>query len=260
MSHLLINQSSFNLPQVFSTNSGAMYFSKKSIDKDTPNEDSLLIIEIDKEHHILAIADGAGGYPKGEEASLKCLEEILRTLKNCGLKSSYRSEILDGIESANERLIADGVGERTTLSIIEHTKGFARSYQVGDSTAFICGQRSKLKFRSTSHSPVGYELEAGIIDEKEALLHPDLNIISNLVGESEMKIEIGPKVSINPNDTLFLATDGLFDNFQTESIIDIVRKGSALEAAKELIRQIDRNIYNNAEAKQDDLSFILFRP
>jgi len=260
MDALIIGCDSFDFPQRLDKKSRVLFFTKKSIDKDTPNEDALAVIKISKSAYILAVADGAGGHPKGEEASHICMEEIHSAVKDAGVKTSYRFEILNAIETANSRLLKSGIGSKTTLTVMEYVDGFARSYQVGDSTSLICGRLGKIKFRSMSHSPVGYGVEAGMIDEGEALVHPDLNIISNLVGDTEMKIEIGPEVKVKRTETILLASDGLFDNFRTEDIVETIRKGTLAKVAKTLSTKIQSSVYENSEAKQDDLTYILMRP
>lgn len=257
MNNVIALQADFEKPELLEKAGGLIYFSKKSPSKDTCNEDALALIEI-QNGFVLAVADGAGGHPKGEEAAAL----VLNNLKKHVTKSNpenMRSSIVDAIETTNKELIKSGVGARTTVTVCEIQNNIARGYQVGDSTMMICGQKGKLKYRSLSHSPVGYAVEAGLIDDKEALAHPDLHYISNLLGEVDMKIEIGPEVELNSNDTVFLASDGIFDNFQPNEIIEIVRKGSIQEVASCLIENIQSKIYDNEQSKKDDVSFIVFR-
>jgi PPM family protein phosphatase len=259
MTHLIVSQLDHEQPLLFKDLPQLLYFSKKSPLNDSFNEDALAIFALN-EGYVLAIADGAGGYPKGEEAAAK----ILTNLKNCFEDKDFaidnlRAHIVDTIDQTNKELLAAGIGARTTLTLCEVVKNRARCYQVGDSAALICGQKGKLKYRSTAHSPVGYGIEAGLIDEKEALNHPDLHYISNLLGESEMKIEIGPEIELNPNDSIFLASDGIFDNFSQDQVIEFIRRGNMQEISARLLGEIDRHIYQKEESKKDDISFILFK-
>ena len=227
-------QADFSKPQLFGDENNILFFSKKSPITETCNEDAVGIF--------------------------KTKEGIEKSLKTDGVtEAGHRYRIIDAIEKTNKELIATGVGARTTITICEIYDNKARGYQVGDSTLVICGQRGKLKYRSLAHSPVGYGVEAGLIDEKEALAHPDLHYISNLVGESDMKIEMGPEVELNPNDTIFLASDGIFDNFPPDEIIDLVRKGTIDGISTSLMDMINERIYQEAGSKKDDISFILFK-
>lgn len=259
MADLIITQADFGRPELFLDLPHILYFSKKSPFKETCNEDALGIFTYEN-GFILAIADGAGGHPKGEDAAKLILQNIKRSLGDRKLmRESKRLQIIDAIDQTNRELIASGSGARTTVTICEVFDNGARAYQVGDSTLVICGQKGKLKYRSTSHSPVGYGIEAGLIDDYEALQHPDLHIISNLVGEAGMKIELGPEVALNPNDSIFLASDGIFDNFPPDQIIELIRKGDINVISNSLIEIINKEIYAKNDSKKDDISFILFK-
>lgn len=259
MNHTLALQSDFEKPEYFLDSETILYFSKKSPFKDTCNEDAVGLFAIEN-GFVFAIADGAGGHPKGEDAAALVLRNLKKALSGPFDKdTNIRSLIVDAIETTNKELIAAGVGARTTVSICEVSGQTARGYQVGDSTMVICGQKGKLKYRSTSHSPVGYGIEAGLIDEKEALNHPDLHYISNLIGEGGMKIEIGPEIELSPNDSIFIASDGIFDNFPPDEIIELVRKGSLPDISESLMNLINKKIYDQDDTKKDDISFILFK-
>jgi PPM family protein phosphatase len=251
-------QSDFNSPELYLDSPHILYFSKKSPFKDTCNEDAIAVFS-SQNGYVFAVADGAGGHPKGEEAAALVLNNLKKFLNEKKENVNIRTQLIDSIEYSNKELLNSGVGARTTVTICEVSNNKARCYQVGDSTLVICGQKGKLKYRSTSHSPVGYGIEAGLIDEKEALKHPDLHFISNLVGESGMKIEIGPEIELNPNDSVFLASDGIFDNFPTDEIIDLVRKGNIDEISKDLMSIINNEIYGKDDSKKDDISFILYK-
>lgn len=259
MKSILALQSDFTDPEIFGDENQVLFFSKKSPFKDTCNEDAVAIFK-KSDTLVLAVADGAGGHPKGEEAAALVLKNLESLLKSGDKpKGGYRSLIVDAIEKSNRDLLEVGNGARTTITVCEVSGNLARGYQVGDSTMVICGQKGKLKYRSTSHSPVGYGIEAGLIDEKEALQHPDLHYISNLVGDSDMKIEIGPEIELSSNDSIFLASDGIFDNFPPEEIIEQIRTGSLEENSETLMELINNNIYDKEESKKDDISFVLFK-
>ncbi len=259
MKSQLALQSDFDKPEFLDDKQNILYFSKKSPFKDTCNEDAVGIFKT-KKGFVFAVADGAGGHPKGEEAAFLVLANIQKALESTdGSEDSHRRQIIDAIEKANKDLIAAGIGARTTITVCEVYKNHARGYQVGDSTLVICGQKGKIKYRSLAHSPVGYGIEAGLIDEKEALEHPDLHYISNLVGDSDMRIEIGPEIELNSYDTVFLASDGIFDNFSPDQIVNLVRKGSTADISESLMNLINEKIYEKEDSKKDDISFVLFK-
>ena len=64
--------------------------------------------------------------------------------------------------------------------------------------------------------------------------HDDRHLVSNMVGSSDMRIEVGSPILLASRDTALLATDGLFDNVHPDEIVEIVRAGPLERAAAAL--------------------------
>lgn len=239
-------------------------FSHRSPVKDTPNEDSAAVFDIDPTSAVLVVADGLGGGPAGERASglaVAALQEKLQNVASSG--EQLRTAILDGIEDANQRIQAAEPNAATTLAVVEIQNGQARTYHIGDSTILIIGQRGRLKLQTVSHSPVGYAVEAGVLNEAEAMHHAARHVVSNVVGSLKMRIEIGPVIQLRPRDTILLASDGLFDNLHTDEIVQTVRKGNLHRAVEQLVRAAMTRMTQpdgSAPSKPDDLTIVAFRP
>jgi serine/threonine protein phosphatase PrpC len=126
----------------------------------------------------------------------------------------------------------------------------------------VVGQRGKVKLCTVSHSPVGYAVEAGLLDEKEAIHHEDRHLVSNIVGTPEMRIEVGRTLKLRPRDTLVLGSDGLFDNLHLEEVTAYVRKGPLPRAAEAVADACRRRMCEpqpDHPSKPDDLTFLLYR-
>jgi serine/threonine protein phosphatase PrpC len=65
------------------------------------------------------------------------------------------------------------------------------------------------------------------------------HLVSNTIGTSDMRVEIGPRITMALHDTLLIASDGLFDNLLVEEIKDIIRTGQ-LPAVAEKLAQVCR--------------------
>ncbi|MDH3520454.1 MAG: SpoIIE family protein phosphatase, partial [Myxococcales bacterium] len=126
----------------------------------------------------------------------------------------------------------------------------------------LVGQRGKLKLQTIAHSPVGFAVEAGMLDESEAMHHEDRHIVSNMLGAPDMRIEVGSARRLAPRDTLLLASDGLSDNLRTDEIVQRIRTGSLEEGARRLVRAARRRMDAPIEgepSKPDDLTFVSYR-
>lgn len=232
--------------------------------KGGPNEDAAALVPLAGDGLVLMIADGVGGLPTGWKASGLVLGTLRSELDSVIDDDAHvRTAILDGIEQANSSLLQFGTGTATTLVVAEVRANQVRTFHIGDSAAWVCGQRGVMKLRTTPHSPVGFAVESGLMQAHEALGHAELNVISNVVGSNDMRIEIGSRYQLAPRDTLLIASDGLFDNLLESEIVDIIRTGSVAENIRELWRLTSRRMAGTEQgkpSKPDDFSAILFRP
>ena len=236
-------------------------FSTRCPTRERPNEDAAALFHVDGQL-ILAISDGAGGTRGGAIASRTVLEELGESVARVSDGVTARAAILDGIERANQSLLERGAGSCATLAVACIEGDRLRCFLVGDSVILVTGQRGKLHFQSTMHSPVGYALEAGLLDEEEAIQHEERHFVSNLVGTSDMSIEISPELCLQSRDTVVIGSDGLFDNLRVDEIVDVFRKGR-LELAmnRAITRSLERmkGLDEAAPSKADDLSILAFR-
>ncbi len=127
----------------------------------------------------------------------------------------------------------------------------------------VCGGRGKVKLLTVPHSPVGFAMEAGILNEKEDMHHEDRHLVSNVIGTPEMRIEIGSTLKFKPRDTLLLASDGLFDNLHINEIVERIRKGPLQKSLDQLVHTAKSRMLNHRSgkpSKPDDLTVIAYRP
>jgi serine/threonine protein phosphatase PrpC len=232
--------------------------------KPNGNEDSAGVVPVANDCLVFMVADGVGGAATPRKASntvLQTLRESLREVEDEDAR--VRTAILDGIEASNKKLLDMGTGTATTLIVADIRDQQVRTFHVGDSVAWLVGQRGVIKFQTTPHSPVGFGVEAGLIDEDEALEHEDLHVISNVIGSTDMRVEIGSKTPMAALDTLLIASDGLFDNLLPDEIVEIIRTGPVGEGAAELCKlALERMEGEDSDkpSKPDDFSAVLFRP
>ncbi|WP_455222072.1 PP2C family protein-serine/threonine phosphatase [Kaarinaea lacus] len=253
-----------NAGEMFSIGAGKVVVcTRRSPYKQTENEDSAGVFSLGESDCALVIADGMGGMPCGAQAS----KIVIETLHEAFAKASasefgYREPMLNGIDEANNRIISLGVGAGSTVAAVEIFNNTVRPYHVGDSMILVVGQRGKIKLQTISHSPVGYAVESGYLDEDEALHHDDRHEISNYVGFQEMRIEIGPAFELARHDTVLIASDGLFDNLQLNEIVEIIRKNPLNKVSMQLATMCDKRMRHEDPgypSKPDDLAFVLFR-
>lgn len=219
-------------------------FSEAAPGKVSPNEDSVAVIETADEGLVLVVADGVGGQPAGEAASRTAVEAVAASVGELDGRSLERA-IREGIEDANTTILQWGTGAATTIAVVEIEGGVARPYHVGDSTILVTGQRGRRKLLTVPHS-----------------LDGEPGVVTNVVGDVDMRIESGPPVALSRRDTVVVASDGLFDNLSVDEIVEHVRSGP-LEAAGDALAAAARSRMLGEDPDHpghpDDLSFLLYR-
>lgn len=242
----------------------ATVYSQRCPHKTTSNEDAAGVVFVDKKRAVLIVADGLGGFREGDRASRLAVQQVGRAIAETSSNGgSLRVGIVNGFERANEAIQGLGTGAATTLAVVELDNSIARPYHVGDSLILLIGGHGKIKYQSLAHSPVGYLVESGHLSEAEAMHHEERHLVSNIVGEASMRIEIGPSLQLAPRDTLLVASDGLADNLHLDEIVEQIKCRPIHQAIQGLVENAtDRMVSPSEEmpSKPDDLTTILYRP
>jgi serine/threonine protein phosphatase PrpC len=251
---------SYALPQ-----GEAWVFSTPSPAREDANQDAAGIIPVNAHRALLVVADGVGGHADGAKAASLVLQHLADAVRAVGddEQVALRSLVLDGLDRGNRAILDLGSGAATTVAVVEVDGSTVRPYHVGDAAILVTGQRGKLKYQTVPHSPVGYAVQGGWLDESEAMHHEDRHLVSNIVGSPEMHIEVGAARTLRPYDTVLLASDGLFDNFFTEELVQIMRCGAMADVVSTLRDQARRRMAGEqagVPSKPDDLTFVVYRP
>lgn len=224
-------------------------------------EDALAVVPLAEGRALIAVADGLGGHAGGAEAAAIVVHE----LASCGglEPGAVREAVLDALDRAQRRILGQGSGSGATVALAFVGQGRVRALHAGDAGVFAVGQRGAQRLWTTPHSPVGYALEAGLLDEEEALDHDERHLVSNYVGLQDMHLQLGSAAKLNPRDTVVVASDGLFDNFSLDELAERIRKGGLDGVAESLGLELQRRMVGvqaDLPSKPDDHGLILFRP
>lgn len=230
--------------------------------RERPTQDRALATLADDEA-LLVVADGAGGHSSGGKAAsitASAIEKAAAEANRDGQK--LRFAILDALESANREVLGLGDGAATTLASAIVVDGQVRTFHVGDAMVLVVGGRGRVRLATPPHSPVGYAVEAGVLEPDDAMHHEDRHLVSNVVGDLDMRVEVRAPISLRPRDTILVASDGLYDNLHLEEIADRIRRNDLEKVALELAETCTRRMTapeGGEPSKPDDLSFILLR-
>lgn len=179
---------------------------------------------------ILALADGMGGYNKGEIASKLAVDYFLHFF----FKSSEKKlaqKVADSIVLANKEIYKisskddDHYGMGSTLAVVVIYNEYAVIANVGDSRIYHLVDKNLIQL-SEEHTWVN---EVGL-SPKEARIHPNRNVITRNIGKSNHVQPYVDVIKINEKDLFLLCSDGLTTHVSDRSIRQILDKPTTLKS------------------------------
>lgn len=226
--------------------------SKTGLKRDK-NEDSYRIELCDAQTSALnnrpmlfAVADGMGGHPCGEVASMMACEimidflnlqeknstkGLLRILVKCFF---YIDEQIRQLTSKKPSCLHMG----TTLSAIVILGEKAIIGHVGD-TRVYCLRDGKLKLLTTDHTFVQEMFDHGVFTAEMVKNSPHRNVLTQVVGTDEPLENVNTHtLDIISGDRILLSSDGLHDMISFQEIEQILKEGNnPEETAERLLSQ-----------------------
>jgi PPM family protein phosphatase len=236
------------------------------------NEDSLYAMHAiyadgnnDLPFGIFIIADGMGGHLNGEVASgtaAKTLAEYLITKLYAPFLSGHPDsngeslhEILEkGVQQAHRSVLRNAPGGGTTLSAAVVIGDQITLSHVGDSRIYFIYPDGRIQVVTQDHSLVRRLQELGQIDEKEASVHPQRNVLYRALGQSE---PFRPDINTHPlphPGSILLCSDGLWGSVPDDEIYRIVQSSPNPSIA--CVRLVEAA---NASGGPDNISAILIQ-
>ncbi len=228
-----------------------------------PTNQDAFAIDIQPEAALLAVCDGMGGANAGNVASRFAIEAFMGALRE-GLQPDMDAEarqalLRSAVARANDTVYNLSIaqpefqGMGTTLVGCIAAKDGMTLVNVGDSRAY-CVQNGSAQRLTEDHSYVEEMMRRGKLTEEAARVHPNKNLITRAIGiDPAVECDLY-EVTLEPEDTLLLCSDGLSGMVRDEEIARIVCDADTLQAAVEAL--ID-------EAKQcggqDNITVVLYR-
>jgi protein phosphatase len=200
------------------------------------NQDRFLIRTFPSGSILLAVADGAGGEPAGEQAS----EIVRETLMQFDPESeAVESQLVELMMAADRHIVAmvemdqdlRGMGSTMTAAFV--LNGVVRWAHVGDSRLYLF-RGNKLYQKTEDDTMAGFLLSEGELTKEEARNHPGRNLLFECVGCGHFEVKIGD-FRVQEGDLILLTTDGLHDKLREEKIVSILRSEVGLKEKLEAL-------------------------
>jgi len=215
---------------------------------------------------LFAVADGMGGHLAGEVAARLAIEHVRQSLSgrsaqraldayvaSADLDARRRvfAELKRALERANTYIRADAEqnpehrGMGTTLDVVWLARDHAFIAHAGDGRVYLARQRALLQLTS-DHTPQS----GSKIDGFGRLLAPSSGLgISNALGINEVLTLDMLFVDVSRGDRLLICSDGVHGQIEGEDeLSELLRNGSAANAARDLVAHAARQGRDNATA------------
>lgn len=164
------------------------------------------------------VADGMGGPVAGELASSIAIAAIREFFSGNRLSGAHDKEsfLKEAVKYANDAILqevktnGEATGMGTTLVLLWIVDNRAYVAWVGDSRGYVFHLKTGMRVLTKDHSYVQELIDKGEISPKDALTHPDSNIITRGLGDLDVSAQ--PDIvscQVEDGDIFLLCSDGL---------------------------------------------------
>ncbi len=210
------------------------------------NEDAVYVSDaqsdaIDQNGMLVAIADGMGGYQRGEVASRLAIDTLRSEYFGSEIEANdVPLRLKQAFRKANDLIFANGSAEGeqnmmgTTLVAAVIRGPELTVANVGDSRAYLV-RADRLTQITRDHSLVAEQVAAGALTEQEARESQHRNIITRALGHRQrVDVDIF-EIRLLPDDRLLMTTDGLHDYVDEDEMVSIALSRHPEDAARDLV-------------------------
>ncbi len=213
------------------------------------NQDNCMAACPDADSCYAVVCDGMGGAQAGDVASEIAVKIIADRIAAAWRKDMTNGSVIRLLESAitaanvtiydkaEEDPALSGMGTTVVAAVIIGDRLVVA--HAGDSRAYACTDR--LTQLTKDHSLVQDMVDAGMITQEQAAVHPNKNYITRALGVAE-KIEIDfSEFTFAENEKLLLCSDGLTNFVEESRIAEILSSDDCDTMAKRLVDAANEN-------------------
>jgi protein phosphatase len=204
------------------------------------NQDCLGGNLCDENRIVATVCDGMGGAVGGSTASKMSAHAIVNYLSSPHPYENGLEEVTSSVKAANAAVYQEsasnpllrGMGSTTTVVLLNEEAAYLA--HVGDSRIYQI-RKGKKKFRTFDHSKVFEMVKAKVINEEQARVHPQSNIITRALGiRPEVNIEV-KKLSYKKGDRFVLCCDGVWNSMPESDLLSFI---TANQAPQDVVRTL----------------------
>jgi serine/threonine-protein kinase len=210
------------------------------------NEDSLDFWESpdpltrEKQGSVAVLADGVGGYERGEVASKLAVDVVIREFQSApGDLKPYallRRVFTSACSAVHEKSVTDHKGEKmaTTLVAAVFKEGAVFVANVGDTRSYFIRGKT-IRRLTTDHVATSVPVKLGLLLERKAMASPSRSTLTRSVGSEPFCQPDFATQLLHHGDFVLQCTDGLHSCVLDEEMREIIARSHPYDACKELV-------------------------
>lgn len=225
------------------------------------NEDVASVVVNSSNDVLLVVADGMGGYQKGDYAAKVAVDTLVEAFKSTShfftvgqIVRFFRRQV----KNANRVIFQESETDpelknmgTTLVAALIHCNRIVL-LNIGDSRAYF--YNGNLKQISQDQSYVQYLVATGQISEEQAKTHPKRHVLMNALGSlpsCNMEIQ---KIKYN-NEKVFLCSDGLYNSLDVRDIEAILATEDTTEQKGHMLISLANN-----RGGEDNVAVAIWEP
>jgi serine/threonine-protein kinase len=194
----------------------------------------------EKQGSVAILADGVGGYERGEVASHLAVEAAMREFQSApGDTKAYtllRRMFAAACTQVHEKALSDHGGQRmaTTLVAAIFRDGAVCVANVGDTRSYFIRQKT-IRRLSTDHVATSVPVKLGLLLERQAMASPSRSALTRSLGSEPFCQPDFATQLLSHGDFVLQCTDGLHACVLDEEMREIICRSHPYDACKELV-------------------------
>jgi protein phosphatase len=224
------------------------------------NQDAVRLAELDSPQvaatgYLAVVADGMGGYQRGEIASSIAVEALFAAFYADPQEDGVAAALRRGFKAANDRIVAQSGGGGDAPEMMGTTMVAAvlladqlTVANVGDSRAYLLRAEAATQI-TRDHSLVAEQLASGALSPEQARGSRYRNVVTRALGQGA-RIEVDVfEISLLPDDRVVLCSDGVHGVVEPDELAELGLRDTPERASRALIeRAIERESTDNVSA------------
>lgn len=226
--------------RVRDNNEDAFYLNGQYPELNRMNESVSICDSFPIDNAVFAVCDGIGGHDNGEEAAF-CAVSSLPQYQKLLKDGEFYDTTAEWVRTANQTILTQAGGGGCTLALMSIKDDCVRIAHIGDSRVYRWYNNELIRM-TRDHSKIQMLMDAGLITESQARVHPQRHVITRYLGmdtdeHGMCAATLERPMPILNHDKYLICSDGITDMLSDEHISALMTSNTSVKSAAQGIYQ-----------------------